>query len=176
MPILTQPFTCAAGELTLGVYQNKLCLSDWTYRHKRSAIDLRLMDFFQTTMEETSDHPLLIETAKQLSEYFDGKRTQFDVPLVFAGTDFQQAIWNLLMEVPYGKTTTYLALARSYGNEKAIRAVASANGANALSILVPCHRVIGSDGSLIGYAGGLRAKKKLLEIEQLPLQGDLFQD
>ena len=84
---------------------------------------------------------------------------------MLVGSDFQKTVWNTLLQIPYGKTETYLGLSKSMNNEKAIRAVASANGANAFSIIVPCHRVIGSDGKLVGYAGGLSVKKKLLELE-----------
>src|SRR5690606_18399830 len=93
------------------------------------------------------------------------KRTTFDIPLLFIGTDFQKSVWEALMEIPYGTTKSYLELSRDLGDENAIRAVATANGANSISIIVPCHRIIGSDGSLTGYAGGLNAKKKLLQLE-----------
>jgi len=99
-------------------------------------------------------------------EYFASKRTQFEIPLLLLGTDFQKLVWNALIEVPYGETASYLELAKSISKPKAVRAVATANGANAISILVPCHRIIGSNGDLVGYAGGLSTKKKLLELER----------
>ncbi len=108
---------------------------------------------------------LLDQAIEQLREYFSGKRTTFDLPLKLVGTDFQIEIWKHLQNIPFGETVSYLELARLYGDEKAVRAVASANGANAISIIVPCHRVVGSDGSLTGYAGGLPVKKKLLTLE-----------
>jgi methylated-DNA-[protein]-cysteine S-methyltransferase len=108
----------------------------------------------------------VIEQAKiELAEYFDGERAEFSIPLLLVGSDFQKKVWNELTEIPFGKTATYLDLSKKLGNAKAIRAVASANGANALSILIPCHRIIGSDVSLVGYAGGLPTKRKLLVLE-----------
>jgi methylated-DNA-[protein]-cysteine S-methyltransferase len=101
----------------------------------------------------------------QLKAYFSGTRKIFNIPLLMVGTEFQKSVWEGLIKIPYGTTTSYLELSKNIGNEKAVRAVASANGANAISILIPCHRIIGSDGSLVGYAGGLPAKKKLLTLE-----------
>lgn len=109
----------------------------------------------------------VIETAaNQLDEYFAGKRKTFDVPLLFVGTDFQKKVWNDLLHIPYGETVSYGEMAARIGIPKAVRAVANANGANAISIFAPCHRVIGSDKSLTGYSGGLEAKKYLLNLEQ----------
>lgn len=116
----------------------------------------------------------LKEVVLQLQEYFAGKRTQFNFELNPKGTDFQKKVWKALLEIPYGKTTSYLALSKKLGDVKAIRAVASANGKNPLWIVVPCHRVIGTDGSLTGYAGGLWRKKWLLEHENPVKQESLF--
>lgn len=110
----------------------------------------------------------------QLHEYFEGVRKTFDLPLHPDGTDFQKRVWDELLNIPHGKTMSYLDLSRKLGDEKAIRAVAAANGKNPLWIVIPCHRVIGSDGSLVGYAGGLWRKKWLLEHESPPLQSSLF--
>ncbi|WP_374505983.1 methylated-DNA--[protein]-cysteine S-methyltransferase [Flavobacterium sp.] len=118
--------------------------------------------------------PVLQEAVTQLQDYFDGKRTHFDLKLNLAGTDFQQKVWKGLCEIPFGKTMSYLELAKQLGDVKAIRAVASANGKNPLWIVVPCHRVIGTDGSLTGYAGGLWRKKWLLEHENPSTQQSLF--
>jgi methylated-DNA-[protein]-cysteine S-methyltransferase len=120
--------------------------------------------------EEATDlhndkHQLLQQCAKQLDEYFEGVRKEFDLPLNQNGTAFQLKVWDLLYQIPYGKTISYNQLSKQYGDLKAIRAVASANGKNNLSIIVPCHRVIGSNQSLTGYAGGLWRKKWLLEHE-----------
>jgi methylated-DNA-[protein]-cysteine S-methyltransferase len=116
----------------------------------------------------------LQECVTQLQEYFEGQRQQFTFKMNPQGTDFQKRIWELLLDIPYGKTTTYLELSKTYGDVKAIRAVANANGKNPLWIVVPCHRVIGTDGSLTGYAGGLHRKKWLLEHESPYKQQSLF--
>jgi methylated-DNA-[protein]-cysteine S-methyltransferase len=117
---------------------------------------------------------VLKNAAKQLTEYFDGKRDSFDFTLNPQGTDFQKKVWKALLEIPFGKTTSYQELSIKLGDVKAIRAVASANGKNPLWVVVPCHRVIGSDGSLTGYAGGLWRKKWLIEHETPPIQQSLF--
>lgn len=117
---------------------------------------------------------VLQEAVAQLNDYFVGKRTDFDFKLNPKGTDFQQKVWSTLLEIPYGKTRTYLEQSKILGDVKAIRAVASANGKNPLWIVVPCHRVIGTNGSLTGYAGGLWRKKWLLEHENPTNQQSLF--
>ncbi|MEK4458199.1 methylated-DNA--[protein]-cysteine S-methyltransferase [Paenibacillus sp. FSL R10-2748] len=109
---------------------------------------------------------VLAECAIQLDEYFKGERFEFTFPYVFEGTDFQQKVWNALVSVGYGKTTAYKDIALAIGNEKAIRAVGSANGKNKLSIVIPCHRIIGSNQKLTGYAGGLWRKEWLLQHEK----------
>ena len=116
----------------------------------------------------------LKEAVLQLQDYFDGKRTTFTFPLNPSGTDFQKKVWEELLNIPFGKTRSYLDLSKKLGDVKAIRAVASANGKNPLWIVVPCHRVIGTDGSLTGYAGGLWRKKWLLEHENPIKQESLF--
>ena len=122
-----------------------------------------------------SEIPETLQTAaEQLEEYFSGKRKQFDLKLNPQGTEFQKRVWLELQNIPFGKTTSYLELSRKLGDEKAIRAVAAANGKNPLWIVIPCHRVIGSDGSLTGYAGGLHRKKWLLDFENPPVQQSLF--
>lgn len=117
---------------------------------------------------------ILREAVSQLNDYFDGKRTDFTFKLNPAGTEFQQKVWKGLLEIPFGKTMSYMELSKKLGDVKAIRAVASANGKNPLWIVVPCHRVIGTDGSLTGYAGGLWRKKWLLEHENPTNQQSLF--
>lgn len=117
---------------------------------------------------------ILQDAVSQLNAYFDGKRNDFDFKLNPKGTDFQQKVWKGLLEIPFGKTCSYMDLSKKLGDVKAIRAVASANGKNPLWIVVPCHRVIGTDGSLTGYAGGLWRKKWLLEHENLTTQQSLF--
>ncbi len=116
----------------------------------------------------------LVTIVQQLADYFTGKRTVFDLKLNPKGTDFQKRVWDELLNVPFGRTMSYLDLSRRLGDEKAIRAVAAANGKNPIWLIVPCHRIIGSDGSLTGYAGGLWRKKWLIEFEKGGLQGSLF--
>lgn len=158
------------GVILLGSLDEKLCLADWKYRKMRTYIDTRIQKYLHAEyVDESSD--IIDKTIIQLEEYFTHKRKVFDLPLLMIGTNFQKSVWEGLMNIPYGKTASYLELAKNIGNEKAVRAVASANGANAISILIPCHRIIGSDGSLTGYAGGLDVKKKLLALEKEPYTG-----
>lgn len=109
--------------------------------------------------------PVLIETAHQLSEYFAGKRQRFDLALAFTGTAFQRQVWDALLSIPFGETRTYGQIAQQIGNPRAVRAVGAANGRNPISIIAPCHRVIGASGGLTGFAGGLAAKQLLLALE-----------
>ena len=160
-----QYFKTPVGEVILGSFEGKLCMADWRYRKMRNSIDSRLQKGLKAKYVE-QDTPVLEQTRMQMNEYFHRKRKTFDIPLLMVGTDFQKQVWHGLIAIPYGTTCSYLELSKNIGNEKAVRAVASANGANAISIMIPCHRIIGSDGSLVGYAGGLAAKKKLLQLEQ----------
>lgn len=123
--------------------------------------------YFQGTKDwsHRHDHPHLQETARQLDEYFAGERTQFDVPLDLRGTPFQQSVWMALRSLPFGDTSTYLAIAQTVANPKAVRAAGTAIGRNPVSIIVPCHRVVGVTGALSGYAGGLERKRYLLALE-----------
>jgi methylated-DNA-[protein]-cysteine S-methyltransferase len=123
---------------------------------------------------ETTIPEILEDAVYQLREYFEGKRKAFDLELNLKGTVFQQRVWRTLTEIPYGKTVSYRDLSKTLGDVKAIRAVAAANGKNPLWIVVPCHRIIGSDGSLTGYAGGLPRKKWLLAHESPVKQQSLF--
>jgi methylated-DNA-[protein]-cysteine S-methyltransferase len=120
------------------------------------------------TMNLDPRHPILLETERQLSEYFAGKRIQFDLPLQPDGTEFQKKVWQALREIPFGRTKSYLDLARAVGSPEASRAVGATNGKNPLSIVVPCHRVVGADGALTGFAGGLETKAALLALEARP--------
>ena len=114
----------------------------------------------------SDEHAVLNQTKLQLEEYFSGRRTQFDLPLAAKGTDFQQSVWQALCKIPYGETWSYQQLADEIGNPKAVRAVGLANGKNPISVIVPCHRVIGKNGKLTGYAGGVETKEKLLQLER----------
>jgi methylated-DNA-[protein]-cysteine S-methyltransferase len=115
---------------------------------------------------EDPKHPVLLETERQLAEYFAGRRKAFDLALDFAGTEFQNKVWRALLTIPFGETRSYAEIARQIGDPKAVRAVGGANGSNPISILVPCHRVIGADGSIVGYGGGLERKEWLLALER----------
>ncbi len=131
--------------------------------------------FLEEAVAPTANIPdQLKKPILQLQEYLDGKRTTFDLKLSPQGTDFQKKVWSQLSKIPFGKTVTYLDMAKQLGNPKVIRAAASANGKNPIAIIIPCHRVIGSDGSLTGYAGGLHRKKWLLEHESPVTQTTLF--
>lgn len=135
-----------------GVKQTLAPLKSWTKKHFLNSELIR-------------DDEQIAPVATQLHEYFKGERLSFDLPLVFKGTDFQKGVWEALRQIPYGETRTYKDIAESIGSPKAVRAVGNANNKNPLSIIVPCHRVIGSSGSLVGYGGGLDKKQYLLELE-----------
>jgi len=141
------------GELTLVASDEALLSVYWAEEHPESQTAHR--------------HPVLEAAAQELAEYFAGERRHFDVPLVpDRGTEFQRRVWKALQEIPYGETWSYGELAKRLGNEKACRAVGAANGQNPLPIFVPCHRVIGADGSLTGFGGGMERKKILLALER----------
>lgn len=172
--ITTSTYDTPFGQLIIGAFNKELVLCDWAKRTARTSIDKRIQVHFNATFRP-GDNELIVDTKQQLEQYFIKKREQFDLPIHFAGTNFQKQVWSALSAIPYGTTMSYKDLAIELGNLEAIRAVAGANGANALSIVIPCHRVIGTDGSLTGYAGGNSTKQGLLELEgalntsQLPL-------
>jgi methylated-DNA-[protein]-cysteine S-methyltransferase len=121
------------------------------------------------SMVENAGHPVLVAAERQLGEYFAGERRAFDLPLDFQGTDFQKSVWTALLTIPFGETRSYAEIARAVGRPTAFRAVGAANGRNPISIVAPCHRVIGANGTLTGFAGGLKAKEYLLGLEGLLL-------
>ncbi|WP_166362549.1 methylated-DNA--[protein]-cysteine S-methyltransferase [Pseudomonas akapageensis] len=127
-------------------------------------------------MSEDPDSPVLARVEQQLREYFAGTRNRFELELDFSGTDFQKKVWQALLTIPYGETRSYSEIANQIGNASAVRAVGAANGRNPISIVAPCHRVIGASGKLTGFAGGLEAKALLLELEGAigPVQGKLL--
>ncbi len=146
------------GALKLVAHDQALVAVMWDNEdHKR----VRLAE-----LVEDRQHPMLHKVKQQLEEYFAGQRQQFDLPLDFQGTAFQQQVWQALLNIPYGETRSYKEIAVQLGNEKAVRAVGAANGKNPISIIAPCHRVIGSSGALVGFAGGLDKKQILLSLEQ----------
>ena len=120
-------------------------------------------------LHEDGTHPVLLQTQQQLREYFAGTRQQFELPLDFAGTDFQKQVWQALLTIPFGQTRSYGEIAQQIGRPAAVRAVGAANGRNPVSIIAPCHRVIGASGALTGFAGGLEAKQTLLALEGIGL-------
>ena len=160
-----QYYKTKIGELILGAFNNKLCLLDFRYRKMRTTVDKRIKKGLNAVFIEQDDK-ILKKTKEQLDEYLNGNRVQFDIAILMVGTDFQKSVWEALMKVPHGSTSTYLKVAKAINNEKAVRAVANANGANAIGLIVPCHRIIGSDGELVGYGGGIPVKKRLLKLEQ----------
>jgi methylated-DNA-[protein]-cysteine S-methyltransferase len=157
------------GELILGSFEGKLCLLDFRYRKMRKSVDERIKKGLNAKFVENNTE-IIERIQAELDEYFHGNRKEFDVPLQMVGTDFQKSVWEALLRVPFGTTSTYLQLAKNIKNEKAVRAVATANGANSMAIIIPCHRIIGSNGELVGYAGGLPIKKRLLKLEQITTQ------
>ena len=167
------------GELILGSCGEMLCMCDWAPEPRHGKVCNRLAKILGaefTKVEYNTNtasgkknkngNSLINKTIKELKEYFAGKRKEFDIPLLFAGTDFQKKVWNELLKIPYGQTVSYMDIARKIKRPTAVRAVAGAIGANPMSIIVPCHRVIASNNTLGGYAGGLKAKKQLLEREK----------
>lgn len=162
--MIVREYQSPCGTLMLGSYDGKLCLCDWQVEKHRDHVDRRLKRMLHADFCEGTD-TVIEKAVNQLDEYFAGKRKTFDIDLLFVGTDFQMKVWEELLKIPFGKTVSYTDMARLIGMPKAVRAVANANGANAISIFAPCHRVIGSDHSLTGYGGGLDAKRFLLELE-----------
>lgn len=162
--IYTTTFESPLGKITLGSTNKGLCLLEFDdekhienhFNQFKKYWDVEVIEK-ETTIAKT--------TKNQLTEYFSNQQTIFDVPLDLAGTEFQLKVWNELLKIPFGSTRSYKEQAIAVGNLKAIRAVATANGENRISIIIPCHRVIGSDGSLTGYGGGIWRKQKLLELE-----------
>ncbi|HIZ88139.1 MAG TPA: methylated-DNA--[protein]-cysteine S-methyltransferase [Candidatus Coprenecus pullistercoris] len=188
--IRTVRYQSPCGEMMLGAVGDRLCLCNWTQELHPGRVEQRLRTLLKAEFEDcgqitettasqswqseggdipeqcrTSMPEILRRTVRELDEYFRGERREFDIPLLLAGSDFQKCVWQQLPSIPYGQTVSYGELAAAIGSPRSVRAVANANGANAISIILPCHRVIGSDGRLTGYGGGLRAKQYLLNLE-----------
>ena len=162
--ICVQRYHSPCGDLMLGSFEGRLCLCDWAIGERPDFIGGRLRRVLKAGIVDAPSDTVCMAFS-QLDEYFKGVRREFDIPLLFAGTGFQKKIWDKIQEIPYGGTVSYGELAMMAGMPSAVRATANAVGANAISVFVPCHRVIGGDGSLTGYAGGLAAKKMLIELE-----------
>ena len=187
--IRTVRYQSPCGEMLLGAAGDRLCLCNWAQELHPGRVEQRLRTLLKAQFEDcgqitetaasqsrqsdggaqeqcrTSMPEVLRRTVRELDEYFRGERKDFDIPLLLAGSDFQKRVWQQLPHIPYGQTASYGELAAAIGSPRSVRAVANANGANAISIILPCHRIIGSDGSLTGYGGGLRAKQYLLDLE-----------
>lgn len=164
MNILVKHYDSPCGRLMLASFSGRLCLCDWLQAKHRTTIDKRLQTALKAQYAGGTSE-VLEEAERQLDEYFARRRTSFDLPLTLTGTDFQKRVWERLRRLPYGATASYASLAQALGQPKAVRAVANANGANPIAIVIPCHRIIGADGTLTGYAGGLDAKRYLLQME-----------
>jgi AraC family transcriptional regulator, regulatory protein of adaptative response / methylated-DNA-[protein]-cysteine methyltransferase len=163
--IVTVKIESPLGELIAGATEDGVCLLEFSDRRRASRECRDLVKLLKQPMEEGDNKHLTI-LRKQLNDYFNGNLKEFTVPLVTPGTDFQQAVWKELLDIPFGKTRSYQEQANILKKPDAVRAVANANGMNRISILIPCHRVIGSDGRLTGYGGGLKRKKWLLDHEK----------
>ena len=156
------------GTLTLVASDDGLAAILWEHdRPRRVRLNLEAED---------SGHPVLVETERQLKEYFAGRRQQFTLNLDLAGTPFQRHVWNALLTIPFGETRSYRQIAEQIGNPRAVRAVGAANGRNPISIVAPCHRVVGSTGALTGFAGGLDVKAPLLAFEAGAAAADQFME
>jgi AraC family transcriptional regulator of adaptative response/methylated-DNA-[protein]-cysteine methyltransferase len=153
------------GRMRVGATDKGICLFDFQFRRAVEGIMERVERLLDDKFEEAdSQYFSILET--QVAEYFSGKRKEFDVPLHLTGTPFQKSVWEALKNIPFGETRSYKQQSVVMGQEKAIRAIASANGDNPVAIIIPCHRIIGEDGSLTGYSGGLQRKQQLLDLER----------
>ena len=162
--IITHNYSSPTGEMILGSCDGKLCLCDWINGRRHSRTVNRILKILNADIVK-GDSDVIDKAMNELDEYFAHKRTSFDIPLMFAGTDFQKRVWQRLLDIPYGTTMSYSEMSRQLQCPKSVRAIANANGDNAISIIVPCHRIIGSNNTLGGYGGGLDAKRMLLKLE-----------
>ena len=153
------------GESILGSFRGKLCWLGFGGREMGRSVGDGIKKGLNAQSVEQDDE-VLEKARRQLDEYFAGLRRKFDIPLLMVGTGFQKRVWKALMSIPCGATSTYGQIAEDIGNPRAVRAVGGACGANPISIIVPCHRIIGSSGELVGYGGGLAVKRRLLELER----------
>lgn len=159
-------FETPLGEMIACATSKGVCLLEFSDRKKLDEQFKNLKSILGENLEIIeAETPILSALKGEMTEYFAGTRKIFSVPLDFIGTGFQKTVWNELLKIPYGTTVSYMQLSETIGNTKAIRAVANANATNKIAVVVPCHRVIGTDGSLTGYAGGLERKRRLLNLE-----------
>ncbi len=152
-------------ELLIASFEGKICILDFAHRKMRQTVDDRIKRWLDAEFVEQEDK-VIREAKKQIDEYLEWKRKNFSIPILTVWTSFQKQVWEALLQIKYGETASYLDLAKSIKNPKAVRAVASANGANAIALIVPCHRIIESSGGLGGYSGGVEVKEKLLKLER----------
>lgn len=172
--IAIQKIETPLGDMWAGAVDEGICLLEFHDIRLFPKESEKFHEWIPGDFHETH-HPHLVSLKKQLNEYFNKQRLDFDLPLHFPASPFQMRVWDSLLTIPFGKTISYAAQAEKIGDKKAIRAMAKANGDNRIAILIPCHRVIGSNGDLTGYAGELWRKKALLELEGSILkQGELF--
>jgi methylated-DNA-[protein]-cysteine S-methyltransferase len=163
--INTRYHSTRIGKIILGSFHGKLCLLDFVEGKTGGTVEDRIRRVLDAELVEQDDE-ILRETIRQLDEYLEGQRKGFDIPVLMLGTNFQKDVWNAVTKIPYGATSAYSQIARDIGKESAVRAVGNAMAANPISIVVPCHRIIGSGGELVGYGGGLSLKRRLLTLEQ----------
>lgn len=166
MSLISHTYPTPLGEMTALLSAKGLCLLEFTERTKGLTREIGQVEAARGGPSVPGENALTRQLGKELAEYFAGKRSQFDIPLDLVGTAFQQAVWRALLTIPHGQTRSYGEQARQIGKPTATRAVAAANGANKIALIVPCHRVIGSDGSLTGYGGGVPRKEWLLTMER----------
>ncbi len=164
IPVMISRVPTPLGVMLAGATEEGLCLLEFADRRMLDT-QLRRLERHLGAVFLPGQNCVTRDVSKQLAEYFEGERKSFSVPLLTPGTRFQREVWGRLEKIPYGETTTYGALARALGRPKAVRAVAGANGDNRIAVLIPCHRVVGADGALTGYGGGLWRKQRLLELE-----------
>lgn len=162
------------GEMIAGATEKGICLLEFTDRKSRGTMKEHIMKVYDARTEERNNEHLR-NLEEQLREYFEGKRKDFTLPLDIKGSDFQKLVWNELRNIPYGTTRSYRDQAEAIMRPSSVRAVANANGMNTIAIIIPCHRVIGSDGRLTGYGGGLERKKWLIEHEKKHSDGIIEQ-
>jgi AraC family transcriptional regulator, regulatory protein of adaptative response / methylated-DNA-[protein]-cysteine methyltransferase len=165
MVIFTTRISTPIGQMMVGILDERLCLLEFCDKEERLNLELEQIRSQNDASLMTAHHALFDDVQNQLNEYFTGQRKEFQLPLHIAGTPFQEAVWNALLTIPYGATCSYQTQANKIGRPDAVRAVARANGSNRIAIVIPCHRVIGSNGSLTGYGGGLERKRWLLSHE-----------
>lgn len=175
--IKTTTIETPLGEMAAAATKDGICLLEFRNRPAlESEFNKLALTFDETVKPGSNKH--LRALKKQLKEYFKGKRKEFSLPLITPGTDFQLAVWEVLKKIPYGTTISYLEQSKLINNPEAARAVANANGSNRIAIIIPCHRVIGSDGGMVGYGGGIEKKRWLIDHERRhsgqPVDGTLF--